>query len=432
MTEDTDSAAIEPRSADEESTPTAPVESVVRSTDDSHTIRLDDANAGRVRGGTPFLERGAIDAPLEPATAGVAFRLIDAADNPAGYAIADPDNDCFRVLPLLPDEQARPLDFGFFRKRIRRALSWRKRLDLVSKESAYRLINGEGDDLSGFIVDVYARHAVVYTFSPAFDAWADILAIALLAEDVCDTVVGKVRPSGETPVGRVEARQLSPESPPRTVVVAEDDAKYEVHLLGGINTGLFCDMRDVRRAIRPLSPNQRVLNLFAYTGSFSIVAALSEARSVTTVEFAGGVVEWSKTNFALNELPTNDRQFKFVKADVFEFLKQARRKQEAWDLIILDPPIVTNAPGRKWFLKSDYDRLIAHALRVLAPGGVIVVAANTVQSRPEGVEKQIREAAKATGRRLRLLDAFGLPADFPTQMIHPLSRYLKVFFLWAE
>lgn len=396
------------------------------------TLRLNEASAGRVRGGTPFLEPDDAEKPLDPAIAGQAFRLIDAADNSVGYAIADSENKCYRVLPLLPDEQDRPLDFGFFRKRIRRAFAWRKRLDLVSDESAFRLINGEGDDLSGFIVDIYARHAVVYTFSSAFDGWAELLAKALLAEKVCDTVVGKVRPSGDTPVGRVEFRVLSEEQPPRTVVVSEDDAKYEVHLLGGINTGLFCDMRDVRRAVRPLSANQRVLNLFAYTGSFSVVAALSGAKSVTTVEFAGGVVEWAKTNFALNELPTDGRQFKFVKADVFEFLKQARRRGEAWDLIILDPPISTNAPGRKWFLKSDYDRLIAHALRVLAPGGIAVVAANTVQSRPEGVEKHIREAAKATGRRLRFLDSFGLPADFPTQMIQPLSRYLKVFFLWAE
>src|SRR5262249_43939877 len=160
--------------------------------------------------------------------------------------------------------------------------------------------------------------------------------------------IGKVRPSGETPVGRMEFRTFSPEPPPRTTVVVEDNAKYEVHLTGGLNTGLFCDMRDVRRAIRPLSPNQRVLNLFAYTGSSSVAAALAGAKSVTTVEFAGGVVEWAKTNFALNELPTNDRHFKFTKADVFEFLKQARRHDDQWDLIILDPPISTNAPGRKW------------------------------------------------------------------------------------
>jgi 23S rRNA (cytosine1962-C5)-methyltransferase len=396
------------------------------------TLRLDEATAGRVRGGTPWLEPDNAGVPLDASIAGRAFRLIDAEDDPIGYAIADPDNACFRVWPLLLGEQERPLDFVFFRKRVRRALSWRKRLDLVAAESAYRLINSEGDDLSGFIVDVYAGHAVIYSFSPAFDDLADVLAKAIRAENVCQTVVGKVRPSGETPVGRLEGRPFSPEQPPRTVTVVEDDAKYEVHLLGGLNTGLFCDMRDVRRAIRPLAPDQRVLNLFAYTGSFSVVAALAGARSVTTVEFAGGVVEWSKTNFALNDLPTDGRQYKFVKADVFEFLKQARRKEEAWDLIILDPPISTNAPGRKWYLKSDYDRLIAHALRVLAPGGVIVVAANTVQSRPEGVEKHVREAAKATGRRLRLLDAFGLPADFPTQMIHPLGRYLKVFFLWAE
>jgi 23S rRNA (cytosine1962-C5)-methyltransferase len=423
---DTDDLAVAPTmTRTEERQPTPP-------SDGYPTLRLDEAAAGRVRGGTPFLEADVAGKPLDASIAGQAFRLIDVADNSVGYAIADPENKCYRVLPLLPDEQDRPLDFGFFRKRIRRAQAWRKRLDLVSDESAYRLINAEGDDLSGFIVDVYARHAVIYTFSTAFDGWAELLAKALLAEKVCDTVVGKVRPSGETPVGRLEYRTLSEEQPPRAVLIAEDDAKYEVHLLGGLNTGLFCDMRDVRRAIRPLSPNQRVLNLFAYTGSFSVVAALTGAKSVTTVEFAGGVVEWAKTNFTHNEIPTDGRQYKFVKADVFEFLKQARRKDEAWDLIILDPPISTNAPGRKWFLKSEYDRLIAHALRVLAPGGIIVVAANTVQSRPEGLEKHIRDAAKATGRRLRFLDSFGLPADFPTQMIQPLSRYLKVFFLWAE
>ena len=394
-------------------------------------IRLDETASSRVRGGTPSLELKDVEAP-DGLAGGDAFRLIDPSGVDIAFAIADPENECLRVLPLLADESGRLFDFGFFRKRIRRALSWRKRLELVADDSAYRLVNAEGDDLSGFVVDVYSRHAIVYTFSEAYDRWAETMAKALLAEKVCDTVVRKVRPSGETPVGRVEFRQFSEESPPRTAVVVEDDAKYEVHLQGGLNTGLFCDMRDVRRAIRPLAPNQRVLNLFAYTGSFSVAAALAGAKSVTTVEFAGGVVEWAKTNFALNELPVDGRQFRFVKADVFEFLKTARRKEEAWDLIILDPPISTNAPGRKWFLKSDYDRLIAHALRVLAPGGVIVVAANTVQSRPEGVEKHIKEAAKATGRRLRLLDSFGLPADFPTQMIHPLGRYLKVFFLLSE
>lgn len=393
-------------------------------------LELDEAVAGRVRGGTPTLDLKEFADQI--ANGAQDFRLLDHEKRDIAFAIADPENDCLRILPLLPEESGRPFDFGFLRKRVKRAFAWRKRIDLVADDSAYRLINAEGDDLSGFVVDVYARHAIIYTFSQAYDRWAETLAKALLAEKVCDTVIGKVRPSGETPVGRMEFKQFSPDPTPKTVVVTEDDAKYEVHLQGGLNTGLFCDMRDVRRAMRPLAPNQRVLNLFAYTGSFSVAAALAEAKSVTTVEFAGGVVEWSKTNFTLNDLPVDDRRFRFVKADVFEFLKQARRKEEAWDLIVLDPPVSTNAPGRKWFLKSDYDRLIAHALRVLAPGGIIIVAANTVQSRPEGVEKHIKEAAKATGRRLRLLDSFGLPADFPTQMIHPLARNLKVFFLWAE
>jgi 23S rRNA (cytosine1962-C5)-methyltransferase len=336
------------------------------------------------------------------------------------------------VWPFLADENPRAPDYGFFRRRIRRAAAWRKRLGLVGDESAYRLINGEGDGLSGLTIDVYARHALINVFAEALLPFAKPLAEALLHDKLAETVIAKTRPAGETPVGRVEYRTLSPEPPPREIVVAEDDARYEIHLLGGLNTGLFCDMRDVRRAVRNLAAGQRVLNLFAYTGSFSLIAALADAKSVTTVEFAGGVVEWAKTNFRLNDLPVDDRRFRFLKADVFEFLKAAKRKDDRWDLIVLDPPAVSTAPGRKWRLKTDYDRLIAHTLRVLAPGGVLVVAANTLQSRPEGVEKQIREAARQVGRRLRLVDSFGLPADFPTQMIHPESRYLKVFVLWSE
>jgi 23S rRNA (cytosine1962-C5)-methyltransferase len=203
-------------------------------------------------------------------------------------------------------------------------------------------------------------------------------------------------------------------------------------LQGGLNSGLFCDMRDVRSQLRSWAKGRHVLNLFAYTGSFSLVAAMSGAKSVTSVDFAGGVLEWAKHNFQKNNLSPNDRRWRWIRADVFDFLKTSRRKSQTWDLIILDPPGTTSVPGRKWNLKSDYHRLIALALRVLAVEGILIVAANTRQSRPEGIEKHIREAAQICGRRLRLVSSMGLPADFPTQMIYPESRYLKVFVLHSE
>ena len=385
-----------------------------------------------MRGGAPQLDPKESGLELGDLQSGATAILADAEGNSLAFGIHDAPNALVRVLPFEPDESPAHLDVEFLRRRVKKALRWRKRLQLTGPEAAYRLINQEGDGLPGFTVDVYSGHSVIFSYSAALEPYAALLAEAVKLELKPQSVIGKIRPPGETPVGRVDFTLYSEEPPPKTLVVEEDDVKYEVHLQGGLNTGLFCDMRDVRRTVRNLSAGQRVLNLFAYTGSFSVVAALAEAKSVTTVEFAGGVVEWAKTNFALNEIPADHRGMKFVKADVFEFLKNARRRDDLWDLLILDPPLATSAPGRKWFLKSDYDRLIAHALRVLAPGGMMVVASSAMQSRPEGVESQIRHAAKEAGRRLRLVDAFGLPGDFPTQMIHAPSRYLKVFILLAD
>ena len=191
-------------------------------------------------------------------------------------------------------------------------------------------------------------------------------------------------------------------------------------------------MREVRRALRPWFHGRSVLNTFCYTGSFSVVAALENAKSVVSVDFSAGVLDWAKTNFQLNELNVNDKRFKFVRDDVFEFLRVSRRHDKMFDVVILDPPATTTVPGRRWYLKSDYGRLMGHALKVVSPGGLIVVAATCTASRPEKLETQIREAARESGRRLRLADSLGLPSDFPTQMIYPQARHLKCYLLLAD
>lgn len=381
---------------------------------------------GRVHGGAPAIELQELDGFPE-VQSGDAVSLRDQEGRQVGIGIADPANGVLRTLPAAPMER---LDDAFFQKRIQAAAQLRRRLGLVGPQSAYRLINAEGDGLSGMLVEIYAEHALIYTYSDAYDAYLPAIATALESELGVRSVIQKERPPGGPPSGRVPFSQLTAEVPPRELHVVENGLLYEVHLQGGVNTGLFCDMRDVRRAFASFAPGRRVLNTFAYTGSFSVVAAKAGAKTVTTIDFASGVLQWAKTNFKLNDLSTS--RHPFVRGDVFEYLKNARRKGETFDAIILDPPATTTVPGRRWFLKSDYDRLIAHALRVTASGGLLVVAASSVDSRPEKLEKQIREAARDVNRRLTLVQTFGLPADFPTQMIHPQSRYLKCYFLIAD
>ena len=393
------------------------------------TLRLDERWSARVAGGLPFIELAELPDLPAGLGRGEAVSLTDPEERPIGFGLFDPDNGLLRTLPADPSEQ---LDLGFFTRRIDAAFALRQRLGLVDPESAYRLVNGEGDGLAGFLVDIYAGYAIIFTYSDGFDHYVRLLADALDAVLQPIATIAKVRPPGETPTGRVGVTRLSDSDPPRQLVVVEEGVRYEVHLLGGINSGLFCDMREVRKAFGQLAPGCRVLNTFSYTGSFSVVAALAGAESVTSVDFAAGVLHWSKTNFELNGLAPNDSRFRFVRGDVFDFLKTARRKDRLYDAIVLDPPASSAVPGRRWHMKSDYDRLIGHALPLLAPGGLLVVAASSFGSRPDKLENQIRSAARDRGRRLALLQSFGLPPDFPTQMIHAQHRYLKCYFLKAD
>jgi 23S rRNA (cytosine1962-C5)-methyltransferase len=393
-------------------------------------VTLGDPWAGRVAGGVPHLELVELAGSLpEMLQAGQAVALQSDAAGRLGYGLVDPDNGVIRVLPAKSRESFDP---SFVAHRVVAAAELRRRLGFVTRDLAYRLVNAEGDGLSGFVVDVYAQHAVIYAPSAALEPYVDWLAAAVVSELSPPSVIAKIRPATPTPKSRIPFRVCHGASPPDRLVITENDVRYEVHLTGGLNTGLFCEMRDVRRALGPWVAGRRVLNTFSYTGSFSVVAALAGARSVVSVDFAAGALAWSKTNFQLNGLDPNSRRFAFVRADVIEFLKSERRKGRKYDVILLDPPAATAVPTRRWYLESDYDRLIGHALGALAEKGMVMAAASSVRSRPEKLENQIRAAARDHHRRLRLVGSFALPPDFPTQMIHPQSRFLKCFFLVAD
>lgn len=392
-------------------------------------LLLDETWASRVRGGAPAIRFEEVEGLGEGRQDGEAIPLADPSGARLGFGVVDADGTCLRVLPAARDEG---LDVGFFRQRVRRALGLREWAGVADPEGAFRWIHGEGDGLAGLFADFYAGHVLVYGSSDGMLPIARLLAAAIESEIGPASIVYKTRPAAATPVGRVPFTLLAGSEPPPKLVVREKERRYEVHLLGGINTGLFADMREVREALRPWCAERTVLNTFCYTGSFSVVAAKAGARSVVSVDFAAGVLEWAKTNFHLNDLAAESPRFRFVRDDVFEFLKKERRKQRQYDVVILDPPPTTTVPGRRWYLKSDYDRLAIHALKVLSPGGLLVAAASSQESRPEGLLSQLRSAGRESDRRLRLLAAPGQPPDFPTPLLALQTRHLKCFFLQAE
>jgi 23S rRNA (cytosine1962-C5)-methyltransferase len=387
-------------------------------------VTITPLGAQRLESGPPQLPLSdlADGAGLEP---GRPLRLIDARGETVATGVADPENELVRLWSL---GEARALDAAFFRDRLREALALRQTLGLADGESAYRLINGEGDGLGGLAADVYGPYAVVTALSRGLLGHARLLAQCAL----------QALPEAGLPLRgavlkvRLKATGASPERakddvvgevPPDKLIVREHGVPYEVHLRGGINVGLFTDMREHRAGLARFVRGQRVLNTFAYTGALSLAAARGGAASVTSVDLAAGPLAWARANFALSGLDPEVHRWEV--SDVFRFLEAEHAGRATYDVIILDPPTVSGARASLWAQKRDYPELIAAACALLPDsGGHLWVSSNT--HRGPSVLKHVEAGLSLARRDGQLLELGGLPPDYPTPLGWPAARYLEV------
>jgi 23S rRNA (cytosine1962-C5)-methyltransferase len=302
------------------------------------------------------------------------------------------------------------------RERVRSAWELRA-LVRETRTTAYRVIFGEGDGLPGITVDLYGEYAVIATYAEGLDAIVGFVVAAL--GELC-SLKGVVRrnPDAESRLELVSGRM-----PPAELVVEEHGVRLAVDLLHGQKTGLFLDHRENRRFVAGLARDRRVLNLFSYTGAFSVHAALSGARLVTSVDIAQGAMDTARESFRLNGLDPDLSEF--VVADVFEFLEHAARRPERYDLVICDPPsFAKNKSQQKGALKA-YTRLNAAGFRVTAGEGLYAAASCSSQVGPEAFRATLAESAARARRRFQIVHETGQPSDHPVQAQHPEGRYLK-------
>jgi len=384
-------------------------------------LTLPDGVDVRLRAGAPVLPLDGLSGAsgCEP---GRQVKLVDPHGDLVACGIADPENGVIQVLSL---EAIRGFDAKFFAERLTRSLALRRALGFAG-ESAYRLVNAEGDELPGFSVDRFGEYAVVCAPSRPLLPFARLLAEATLTmvdEPRLRGAVVKVR--GKDPQDRSHKDEIIGAAPPEKYVVHELGVPYEVHLLGSLNVGLFPDMREQRRHIGRFVTGRRVLNTFAYTGALSLAAARAGAAVVTSVDLAGGPLAWARENFRLSGLDPEDARFRWETSDVFRFLETERDRGAAYDVIILDPPTVSGARATSWAQKRDYPDLIAVACALLPEdGGHLWVSSNT--HRGPSVLKHVEAGLAHAGRAAALLELGGLPPDFPTPVGWPAARYLEV------
>jgi 23S rRNA (cytosine1962-C5)-methyltransferase len=360
---------------------------------------------------------------LEP---GRPVRLLDDRGETRAIGVADPENELVRVWSH--GEAARAPDAAFVRAKLAAALDLRRTLGLADGQSAYRLFNAEGDGLSGLAADVYGPFAVVTALSRGLVGHARLLAQCALellpaaGLPLTGAVLKtRLKGSGNTPERAKD--DVVGETPPEKLVVRESGIPYEVHLRGGINVGLFTDMREHRAGLARFVRGKRVLNTFAYTGALSVAAARAGAAAVTSVDLAAGPLAWARANFALSGLDATAHRWEV--SDVFRFLEAERERRAAYDVVILDPPTVSGARASLWAQKRDYPDLIAAACAVLPEvGGHLWISSNT--HRGPSVLKHVDAGIALARRDAQLLELGGLPPDYPTPLNWPAARYLEV------
>jgi 23S rRNA (cytosine1962-C5)-methyltransferase len=219
-------------------------------------------------------------------------------------------------------------------------------------------------------------------------------------------------------------------APPDPVVVAEHGMKLCASLWHGQKTGLFLDHRESRRRVRELARDLRVLNLYGYTGGFSVAAGLGGASHVTTVDSAKRAVDLADANWIANGLdPTRHA---CIAADVPEQLAELAEKRRRFDLIVADPPSFAPSEVAKPAALESYAALHAASLRVLEPGGFYLAASCSSHVTAEDFAQSLREGGRRARRAQQVLERNGGPADHPRLLGFPEGDYLKVFLLRAD
>jgi 23S rRNA (cytosine1962-C5)-methyltransferase len=323
-----------------------------------------------------------------------------------------------RIALRLFSEFAVP-DAAWVRARVAAALELR-RATLDDQTSAYRLLYGEGDGIPGLTVDLYGSFAVIVTYADSLETVVPLVVRARVELLKPHGIVRRARVrDGEAP--RLEV--LHGRLPPRDLIIAEHGLRMQVDLFLGQKTGLFLDHRENRRFVGGLCAGKRVLNLFSYTGAFSLYAARAGASSVTSVDMSQPAARAARANFELNGI--DPEQHEFLSEDVFEFLERTRQKGIAYDVVICDPPSFANSREQLKNALRAYVSVNSSGLRVLVPSGMYAAASCTAQVSSDVFRGILAEAAVNAKRRLQIFHDAGHATDHPLFAGHPEGRYLK-------
>lgn len=322
------------------------------------------------------------------------------------------------------------IDAGFWKDKISKAYNLRKNFGLAENKNnnVYRLVHAEGDGLPGLIVDYYNGAAVLQMHS--IGMYLNREAIIEAIKEIYGANLKAIYDKSESTIpfkSEVEAKNGYIYGSSGESVVLEYGNKFKINWEEGQKTGFFIDQRENRKLVSEYSKDKTVLNVFGYTGGFSVYAMQGGAKLVHSVDSSKKAINLTNENMELNFEDTSRHEAFAV--DAFEFLNDIDNK---YDLIILDPPAFAKHHNVLHNALQGYKRLNIKALEQIKPGGLLFTFSCSQVVSKENFRKTIFTAAANTGRNIRILHQLSQPVDHPVNIYHPESEYLKGLVVYVE
>ena len=375
--------------------------------------------------GHPWVVADAYTRKWPAGSPGQAVELCDGQGRFLATALLDPEE---RIIARVLDRKRIRLDRPWLTERLRSAIELRHHHADLADSTAYRIVNAEGDGLPGLTVDRYADYLMLQLYSAAWRPHLKLVTQVLQELLSPHGIYEKSRPQKTRELEAVSdsknyGRLLAGKAAPRRLEVQENGLTFLVSLEEGLNTGLFLDQRRNRRDLMLRVKGKRLLNLFAYTGAFSVAAASAGAALVTSVDASPGYTDWARDNFAANRL--NLRQHEFIVGDCLGVLDKLAQSGKSYDVILMDPPSFSTTARSRFTTRGGTSGLVAAALPLLTDNGLLIASSNHQKVDTAEYLKELRRGALQAGCDLRVISLSGQPEDFPYPVTFPEGRYLK-------
>lgn len=391
-----------------------------------HNIYLRKGKSESLKRFHPWVFSGAIANSNGKLSEGELVRIISHEGELMGYGHYQIGSIAVRMLTFKEE----PINQDFWHQRLTEAFNLRRALQLTGRQDndIYRLVHGEGDRLPGLIIDVYGRTAVMQAHSVGMHVCRETIADALIAAS--EGLIENVYYKSETTLPfKADLHQENGflKGHDDGNIATENGLRFHIDWLRGQKTGFFVDQRENRALLEHYAKGRNVLNMFCYTGGFSVYALRGGAKLVHSVDSSSKAIDLTRANATLN-FPDDNRHEAYAE-DAFKFLEQAGHN---YDLIVLDPPAFAKHKDALRNALKGYTRLNAIAFQKIKPGGILFTFSCSQAVNKDQFRLAVFTAAAQSGRHVRILHQLHQPADHPINIYHPEGEYLKGLVIEVE